>query len=211
MDIETVLTAVTSAGSVAAAVGYTLKRIVDRSIDSRCSRIAERALLEIREEAQRRLTNLDYRFEVFKTTLSLTDRARKCCRDLQNLLDSGMKSGDRLEQMNRLKNYADTILDILLDEKAPISPKICTMAQEVKNLLQEYPWNTESFVRSWRQDRNLPMVESALTPLKEKVGECYRRMDSLYDLIREEVQLQLDGIAKGMQSDHRMTSPSTAS
>ena len=41
MDMETVLTAVTSAGFVAAAVGYAIKRIVDRSIDSRCSWIAE--------------------------------------------------------------------------------------------------------------------------------------------------------------------------
>lgn len=211
MDMETVLTAVTSAGSVAAAVGYTIKRIVDRSIDSKCSRIAERALLEIRAEAQRRLTSLDHRFEVFKTTLSLTDRARKCCRDLQNLLDSGMKNGDRLDQMTRLKNYADTILDILLDEKAHISPRICTTAQEVKSLLQEYPWNTEIFIQSWRQDRNLPLVESTLGPLKEKVGECYRRIDGLYDLIREEVQLQLDGITERMQSDTRMASPSVNS
>ena len=72
MDIETVLTAITSAGSVAAGIGYTIKRIVDRSIDSKCSQLAERALAEIRR-TQRRLTSLDRRFEVFKTTLSLVD------------------------------------------------------------------------------------------------------------------------------------------
>lgn len=201
MDIETVLTAVTSAGSVAAAVGYTIKRIVDRSIDTKCSRIAERALVEIREEALRRMATLDYRFEVFKTTLSLTDRARKCCRDLQNLLETGIGSGNRLEQMNRLKNYADTILDILLDEKAHVSPKICTMAQEVKSLLQEYPWNTEVFVRSWRRDKSAPLMESALGPLKEKIAECHRRIDDLYDQIREEVQQQIDGITERINSD----------
>lgn len=211
MDIETVLTAVTSAGFVAAAVGYTIKRIVDRSIDTKCSRIAERALLEIKAEAQRRLTTLDHRFEVFKTTLSLTDRARKCCRDLQNLLESGIKSQERIDQMNRLKNYTDTIIDILLDEKAYISPKMCTMAQEVKSLLQEYPWNTEIFVRSLRRDAGAPLVESTLAPLKEKIAECYRRIDDLYDLIREEVQQQIDGIAASMNSDKRTTSAAVIS
>ena len=209
MDFETVITAVTSAGSVAAAVGYAIKRIVVRAIDAKCSRIAEGALAEFREEAQRRLTDLDHRFEVFKTTLSLTDRARKCCRDLQNLLDTGMKSGDRLDQMHRLKNYTDTILDILLDEKAHISPKISAMAQDVKNLLQEYPWNAETFLRSWRQESSAPLVESALGPLKEKISECYRRIDDLYDLIREEVQFQMEGIAERIQSDNRMISSSS--
>lgn len=203
MDIETVLTAVTSAGFVAAAVGYTIKRIVDRSIDTKCSRIAERALAEFREETQRRLVTLDQRFEIFKTTLSLTDRARKCCRELQNLLDTGIKSGDRLEQMNRLRNYADTILDILMDEKAHISPKICAMAQEVKNLLQEYPWNAETFLRSWRQDSGAPLMESALAPLKEKVAECHRRIDGLYDLIREEVQRQWGDVTENINAGYR--------
>lgn len=203
MDIETVLTAITSAGSVAAAVGYSIKRIVDRSIDAKCSRIAERALAEFREEAQRRLTTLDQRFEVFKTTLSLTDRARKCCRDLQNVIDTGIISAERLEQMNRLKNYADTILDILMDEKAHISPKICAMAQEVKNLLQEYPWNAETFLHSWRQDSSAPLMESALAPLKEKIAECHRRIDGLYDLIREEVQRQWGDVAEGINAGYR--------
>jgi len=211
MDIETVLTAITSAGSVAAGIGYTIKRIVDRSIDSKCSRLVEHTLAGIKEEAQRRLTSLDYRFEVFKTTLSLTDRARKCCRDLQNTLESGIKGRDRIDQMNRLKNYADTIIDILLDEKTHISPKICAMAQEVKNLLQEYPWNTETFVRSWRQDGNAPLLDSTLGPLKEKVAECYRRIDGLYDLILEEVQLQLDGIAERISPDKRIESHSVTS
>ena len=209
MDIETVLTAITSAGSVAAGIGYTIKRIVDRSIDSKCSQLAERALAEIKEEAQRRLTSLDRRFEVFKTTLSLVDRARKCCRDLQNTLESGIKARDRLEQMKRLKNYTDTILDILLDEKTPISPKICSTAQAVKNLLQEYPWNTEAFVRSWRRDESTPLLDSTLGPLKEKVAECYRRIDGLYDLILEEVQLQLDGFAERISPDKQIE-PSSA-
>jgi hypothetical protein len=209
MDFETIITAVTSAGSVAAAVGYAIKRIVVRSIDAKCSRITERALAEFREEARRRLTDLDQRFEVFKTTLSLTDRARKCCRDLQNVIDTGMINAERLEQMHRLKNYADTILDILQDEKDHISPKICAMAQEVKTLLQEYPWNTETFLRSWRKDENTPLMESALGPLKEKVAECHRRIDDLYDLIREEVKLQMEGIAERIQPDNRMISSSS--
>jgi len=211
MDIETVITAITSAGFVAAGIGYAIKRVVDRSIDSKCSRLAERALAEIKEEAQRRLTSLDQRFEVFKTTLSLADRARKCCRDLQNTLESGIRGRDRMDQMNRLKNYTDTILDILLDDKAHISPKICSMAQEVKNLLQEYPWNTETFVRSWRQDGSTPILESTMGPLKEKVAECYRRIDGLYDLILEEVHLQLNGIAERISPDKRIEFPSATS
>ncbi|MBN1545916.1 MAG: hypothetical protein JW902_04580 [Syntrophaceae bacterium] len=206
MDIETILTAVASAASVAAAVGYSIKRIVDRSIDTKCSRIAERALVEIREEARRRLTSLDYRIEVFKTTLSLTDRARKCCRDLQNVLDTGIINSERLNQMHRLKNYTDTILDILLNEKAYISPKICAMAQEVKNLLQEYPWNTETFLRSWRQNSGTPLMESALGSLKGKVAECHRRIDDLYDLIREEIQHQMEEIAENTALEKRAIS-----
>jgi len=203
MDLETIFTAIASAGSVAAAVGYSIKRIVDRSIDAQCSRIAERALAEFREETQRRLTTLDQRFEVFKTTLSLTDRARKCCRDLQNVIDTGIVSAERLEQMHRLKNYADTILDILMDEKAHISPKICAKAQEVKTLLQEYPWNAETFLRSWRKDSGAPLMESALAPLKEKIAECHRRIDGLYDLIREEVQRQWGDVTEGMNAGYR--------
>ncbi len=204
MDLETIFTAIAGAGSVAATVGYSIKKIVDRSIDAKCSRITERAIAEFRKETQRRLTSLDQPFEVFKTTLSLTDRARKCCRDLQNVIDTGIVSAERLEQMHRLKNYADTILDILMDEKAHISPKICATAQEVKTLLQEYPWNAETFLRSWRKDSGSPLMESAFAPLKAKIAECHRRIDGLYDLIREEVQHRWGDVPEGMNTGYRV-------
>jgi len=203
MDLETIFTAIAGAGSVAATVGYSIKKIVDRSIDAKCSRITERAIAEFRKETQRRLTSLDQPFEVFKTTLSLTDRARKCCRDLQNVIDTGIVSAERLEQMHRLKNYADTILDILMDEKAHISPIICATAQEVKTLLQEYPWNAETFLRSWRKDSGSPLMESAFAPLKAKIAECHRRIDGLYDLIREEVQHRWGDVPEGMNTGYR--------
>ena len=203
MDLETIFTAIAGAGSVAATVGYSIKKIVDRSIDAKCSRITERAIAEFRKETQRRLTSLDQPFEVFKTTLSLTDRARKCCRDLQNVIDTGIVSAERLEQMHRLKNYADTILDILMDEKAHISPIICATAQEVKTLLQEYPWNAETFLRSWRKDSGSPLMESAFAPLKAKIAECHRRIDGLYDLIREEVQHRWGDVPEGTNTGYR--------
>jgi DNA-binding Lrp family transcriptional regulator len=109
--------------------------------------------------------------------------------------------------MHRLKNYTDTILDILQDEKNHISPKICAMAQEVKNLLQEYPWNAETFLRAWRKDGNAPLMESALGPLKEKVAECHRRIDDLYDLIREEVQRRMEDLAENVAAEKHASSP----
>ena len=207
MDIETVLTAFISAGTVAVAVGYAVKKIVERSVNANCTRIAEQALAEIRRVVQHRLSLLDQRFEFLKTVLSLAESARICCRDLQCFLDSGRKSGEHLLLMNRLKHYADTILDILTEEKAAISPRILTKAQEVKALLQEYPWNTEIFIRSWRREGNAPLMAFNLAPLKERVAEFQHRMETLQEVIRQELQEGMRLFAANGDPDQGTTTP----
>lgn len=80
MDWQTIVTTVIGSGAVVSGIGYLIKKAIDKTIDARVEQIKERARAEIQEEMRRKSTVFDKQYDVFKTVLSLSYRARNTAR-----------------------------------------------------------------------------------------------------------------------------------
>lgn len=140
MDWNTITTLIVTSGVIATVIGFVLKKSFEKVLDLKIDQIKKKSAAEIQERKRREAVVFDKQFDVLKTCLALTYRARNTARDLVDRIERDEKDIpghiDKMDQRMSLRNYSEAIIALLYDERALIPPKLFAMAHELKIALR---------------------------------------------------------------------------
>lgn len=193
MEWPTVLTTAIGSGAILSGVAYVMKVAFARAVDARVERIKETTKAEITEDMRRSAAVFDRQYDVFRTVLSLTYRARNTARYVLEHIEAGYTVNsvnvDRPPRSGELGTYSGAIIALLYDERAVIPPKLFKMAHTLKNSLGLFLATEEQLF--------FPLVHSELNTVDkreavlEQLRESGAEIDALYNSIVKEVQAHL--------------------
>jgi hypothetical protein len=135
MSLDVVIAAVGGGAAAAAAVGWFLKILIERGLDTKLAAIRKQQELVLIESQRQRSFVWDKQFDVHKTMLSLMYRMKNALMDLAAFIEAEKVSPNQDEMVHRLEAYRSALRELMYEQRALMADDVFPLTHELTSLL----------------------------------------------------------------------------